>query len=130
MRPASVHDRRAQRVQAVLDLFRGAPVAEVSKRHQIGRSDLYKFRRRALTAMEEALAARRRGPRRAPNRVAFEREAQVVALCKRHPTLSSYAVGRETGTNRGQTGERGFGPWLLLSRAVEGTAWRSRSKSA
>jgi transposase InsO family protein len=98
MMPRLAHDRRVQRVRAILDLFRGEPVAEVSKRHQIGRSDLYKFRRRALTAMEEALADRRRGPRRSPNRVASEREAQVVALCKRHPTLSSYAVRRRYGT--------------------------------
>ncbi len=79
-------------------LFRGEDVAEVSAQYQIGRSNLYKFRRRALTAIEQALAARRRGPGRAHNHVATDSEAQVVDVCKRHPNWSSYAVHRRCGT--------------------------------
>jgi transposase InsO family protein len=91
------HTKHAQRVRAVLDLFRGDAVADVSMRYGIGRSDVYKFRRRALTAINEALAYRRRGPRRPHNRVVRDSEAQVVALCQRHPTWSSYAVHRRCG---------------------------------
>jgi hypothetical protein len=36
------------RVQAVLALFRGEAVAQVSTQYQICRSDLYKFQRRAV----------------------------------------------------------------------------------
>jgi hypothetical protein len=52
--------KHVQRVQAVLDLFRGDAVAEVSARYGIRRSGLYKFRRRALAAISEALADRGR----------------------------------------------------------------------
>ena len=90
--------KQARRVRAVLDLFRGERVADVSRRHQIGRSILYKFRRRALTAIEQALADRRRGPRRPHNRVAADSEARVVAVCQRHPAWSSYTVHRRCGT--------------------------------
>lgn len=55
--------KHAQRVQAVLDLFRGYTVADVSMRYGIGRSTIYKFRRRALIAIDEALADRQQGPR-------------------------------------------------------------------
>ena len=41
----------AQRVAAVLDLFRGLPLPQITAQHGICRSDLYKFRRRALTAL-------------------------------------------------------------------------------
>ncbi len=95
---APIPDRHAQRMRAVMALFRGEDVAEVSAQYQIGRSNLYKFRRRALTAIEQALAARRRGPGRAHNHVATDSEAQVVDVCKRHPNWSSYAVHRRCGT--------------------------------
>jgi transposase InsO family protein len=78
-------------------LFRGEHVAEVSAQYHMGRSDLYKFRRRALTAIHQVLADQRRGPRRSHNRVAADREAQVVALCQRYPSWSSYAVHRRFG---------------------------------
>jgi transposase InsO family protein len=93
----SVPDRHARRVRAVLDLFRGDAVTDVSMRYGIGRSDVYKFRRRALAAINEALAYRGRGPRRPHNRLARDSEAQVVALCQRHPTWSSHVVHRHCG---------------------------------
>jgi Integrase core domain len=83
------HERR---LQAVLALFRGEPVATVATQYRIGRSDLYKFRARALVAMREALNDHPRGPKRPHNRLAPHREQRVVALCQRHPTLSSYQV--------------------------------------
>jgi hypothetical protein len=52
--------KHVRRVQAVLDLFRGDALADVSTRYGIRRSGLYKFRRRALAAIKEALADRRR----------------------------------------------------------------------
>jgi transposase InsO family protein len=95
----SVQVKHAQRVQAILDLFHGDAMADVSTRYGIGRSDLYKFQRRALAAINDALADRRRGPRRPHNRIAPASEAQIVALCQRHPTWSSYALHRCYGTN-------------------------------
>jgi hypothetical protein len=89
--------KHVQRVQAVLDLFRGDAVAEVSARYGLRRSGLYKFRCRAIVAIDEALADRRRGPRRPHNRIAPDSEAQIVALCQRHPTWSSYALHRCCG---------------------------------
>ena len=44
-----------RRVQAVLALFRGEAVAQVSTQNRICRSDLYKFHRRAVEAMRESL---------------------------------------------------------------------------
>src|ERR1700691_5028526 len=90
-------DKHEKRVQAVLALLRGDCAAAVSTRYGIGRSDLYKFRHRALTAIIEALTDRHRGPHRSHNHVADENETQVVALCQRHPTWSSYAVHRRCG---------------------------------
>ena len=58
---ASISERR---VQAVLALFRGVSVREVSTQYRLGRSDLYKLRARALVAMREALKDRARGPKR------------------------------------------------------------------
>jgi hypothetical protein len=91
--------KHVRRVQAVLDLFRGDALADVSTRYGIRRSGLYKFRRRALAAIKEVLADRQRGPRRPHNRIAPDSEAQIVALCQRHPTWSSYALHRRCGAN-------------------------------
>jgi transposase InsO family protein len=99
-------DKHKKRVQAVLDLLRGDCAAAVSVRYGIGRSDLYKFRHRALAAINEALTERSRGPRRSHNHVITENEAQVVALCQRHPTWSSYAVHRRCGVPSPRTIQR------------------------
>ena len=99
-------ERHEKRVQAVLALLRGDCAAAVSMRYGIGRSDLYKFRHRALTAINKALTDRRRGPQRSHNHVADDNEAQVVALCQRHPTWSSYAVHRRYGAPSPRTIQR------------------------
>lgn len=80
------------RLLAVLALLRGEPAAQVCRQYSICRSDLYKFRRRALTALRDAVKDRRRGPRRPSNRLAEEKERRIEAIAQRSPTLSSYQV--------------------------------------
>jgi hypothetical protein len=87
-----------RRVQAVLALFRGEPVAQVSTRYRVYRSDLYKFHRRALTALHQALDDQPRGPKRPHNRLGPARAQQIASLCQRHPTWSSYQVYRRLGS--------------------------------
>src|SRR5437016_1898832 len=89
--------KHARRIQAVLALLRGEPVADVSTRYRICRSDLYKYRRRALTAMRQGLADRRRGPRRPHNRLPVAREQPVAVLCHDRPPWSSYTVHQRVG---------------------------------
>lgn len=81
-----------RRVQAVLALFRGEAVGQVSTRYRICRSDLYKFQRRALDAMRDALTDAKRGPRTPHNRLAPAQEEAIRNICERHPTLSSAEV--------------------------------------
>jgi transposase InsO family protein len=96
--PAShVLSKEQSRVQAVLALFRGEKASRVSSRYSLARSDLYKFRRRALNAMCGALADQHRGPKRAHNRLAAAREQQVISICQRHPTHSSSQVQKKLG---------------------------------
>jgi transposase InsO family protein len=80
------------RVQAVLALFRGEAVGQVSTQYRICRSDLYKFQRRALEAMRDALNDEKRGPRTPHNRLAADQEEAIRHACERHPTPSSYEV--------------------------------------
>jgi transposase InsO family protein len=86
-----------RRLQAILALLRGEAMETVTTHYQIGCSDLYKFRARALAAMHAALDDHPRGPRRPRNRLALQREQGVVALCQRHPTLCPYQVGQRLG---------------------------------
>jgi hypothetical protein len=79
-------------------LFRGEPVAQVSTQYRMSHSDLYKFRARAFAALREALRDHPRGPKRPHNRLAPHSEESVVALCQRHPTLSSYQLHQQFGT--------------------------------
>jgi transposase InsO family protein len=76
----------------VLALFRGEAVVQVSTQYRICRSDLYKFHRRALEAMRDALNDEKRGPRTPHNRLAADQEEAIRRVCERHPTLSSYEV--------------------------------------
>jgi transposase InsO family protein len=80
------------RVQAVLALFRGEAVVQVSTQYQICRSDLSKFHRRALEAMRDALNDEKRGPRTPPNTLSADQEEALRHVCERHPTFSSYEV--------------------------------------
>ena len=87
------------RLQAVLALLRGEKASDVSTSFGICRSDLYKFRSRALTAIREALNDHPRGPKRPDNRISDEREQKVIAVCQRHPTGSSYHVQQKLGSD-------------------------------
>jgi Winged helix-turn helix len=87
------------RLQAVLALLSGEQASDVSARFGICRSDLYKFRTRALTAMREALKDHPPGPKRPYNRLSEAREQQVIASCQRYPTQSSYQVQEKLGSD-------------------------------
>src|SRR4029450_14039893 len=93
------------RLQSVLALLRGEQAADVSTSFGICRSDLYKFRTRALTAIREALTDHPRGPKRPGNRISAEREQQIMVLCQRHPSGSSSYVQPNLGSDapRGRT---------------------------
>jgi hypothetical protein len=91
------HDKVERRLQAVLALFRQEPMARVRARFGIGRSDLYKFQRRAASALREALQDHPRGPRSPHNRLPPSQEAVIQGLCERHPTWSSYQVHHRVG---------------------------------
>jgi transposase InsO family protein len=87
------------RLQAVLALLSGEQASDVSTSFGICRSDLYKFRTRALTAMREALKDHPPGPKRPYNRLSEAREQQVIASCQRYPTQSSYQVQEKLGSD-------------------------------
>jgi hypothetical protein len=88
-----------RRLQAVMALFRGEPISQVAVKFRMARSDLYKFRTRALVALRAALADQSRGPRHPPNRLSVERTQQVVSPRQRHRTLSSCQVQKRLGTD-------------------------------
>jgi len=88
-----------RRVQAVLALFQGEAVADVCGQYQIGRSDLYKYRHRALTAIRAALTDHPRGPRQPANHLSSRQEAQIVTLCQQHPTWSARAIQAHYGVD-------------------------------
>ncbi len=81
-----------QRMKAVLALLSGAAADEISAQFGIPRSDLYKFKARALHAMQEALKDETRGPKTSYNKLEAKKEEQIRTVCERHPTLSSYEV--------------------------------------
>ena len=85
------------RVQAVLDLLHGDTAAQVSARYGIGRSSLYKFKRRALAAIQDALSDQPRGPKRPHNHISDALEQKTISLCEVRPTFSSYRIARHLG---------------------------------
>ena len=89
--------KQETRYRAVLDLMGGTPVPEVVRRWGICRSDLYKYRKRALEAMYEALKDRPRGPKNPHNLLPAEQEERVKGLCARYTTLSSYKIKEKMG---------------------------------
>jgi hypothetical protein len=87
-------DKEERRLLAVLALLRGEPAAHVFQQYNICRSDLYKFRPRALAAMRNAMKDQRRGPKHPADRLPEEKEQRIEILSQRSPTLSSYQVER------------------------------------
>lgn len=95
--PSASSSSQDSRIHAVLDLLRGDPVAHVSARYRIGRSTLYKFRRRALAAIRDAMKDMPRGPKRPHNHVSDDWEQKTISLCELRPTLSSYRIADRLG---------------------------------
>lgn len=89
--------KQENRVQAVLALFHGEPVAQVSRRFHICRSDLYKFRRLAYTAIEHAVNEKPRGPQRPHNHTEEHQEQEIVFLCQRYSTFSAHQIAEKLG---------------------------------
>src|SRR5215467_1023059 len=77
------------RLEAVLALLRGEPGQQVAECFRMTRSDLYKFRARALQALRYALLDQPRGPKRPHNRLAADREEAVMQSLHQHPTWSA-----------------------------------------
>jgi transposase InsO family protein len=85
------------RLEAVLALLRGEPGQQVAERFRMARSDLYKFRARALQAVRQALREQPRGPKRPHNRLSAEREQVVVKNLDQHPTWSARQLHEHLG---------------------------------
>jgi len=95
-----------RRFQAVCAMLKGEPLAHIIETHNICRSDLYKFRNRALCAMQKALHDMPRGPKIPHNRTAQPQEKLIVQLFKRNPTMSSYKINKKTGAHCPRTIQR------------------------
>ena len=87
--PQPTHPTWEHRLQAVLALLGGEPVPAVTARFGMGRSILYKWRHRALTALQGALTDQRPGPQCPANRLSPAQEQPLVELAQRHPTWSA-----------------------------------------
>jgi transposase-like protein len=61
-------NKSSKRLQAVLAILRGEPVAQVCAKFGISRSSLYNYKRRALKAMIETLEDKKSGPHHPHNR--------------------------------------------------------------
>jgi transposase InsO family protein len=85
------------RLQAVLALLGGEPVPQVTARFGMGRSILYKWRHRALQALQRALTDPRPGPQCPHNRLPPEREQPLVELAQRYPTWSAAQIHAKAG---------------------------------
>ena len=70
---------------------------QVRARFGMGRSILYKWRHRALQALQSALTDHRPGPQCPANRLSLEREQPLVALAQCHPTWSAAQIQRHAG---------------------------------
>ncbi len=89
------HEER--RLLAVLALFKGEPAPQVCQQYNICRSDLYKYKRRAIAAMRAAMRNHTRGPKPSSRRLSADTERRIRSVCEREPTLSSYQVHERLG---------------------------------
>ena len=85
------------RLHAVLALLGGEPISDVTARFGMGRSILYKWRRRALTALQEALMDHRPGPQCPANQLSPAEETPLVELAQRQPTWSAAQIQAKAG---------------------------------
>ena len=91
-RPAWEH-----RLHAVLALLSGEPMPQVTARFGLCRSVLYKWRHRALMALQGALTDHRPGAPCPANRLSPAEEAPLVELAQRHPTWSAAQIHAKAG---------------------------------
>src|SRR2546428_1429144 len=82
-------DKAERRLQAVLALLQGQPVTYVQHQYHVCRSELYKFKRRALAALRAAVADHKKRPRTPANKLSVEKEEQPRTGCQRYPMWSS-----------------------------------------
>jgi len=87
------------RLHAVLALLGGEPVPHVTARFGMGRSILYKWRRRALTALQGALTDHRPGAQCPANRLSPAQEQPLVELAQCHPTWSAAQIHAKAGSD-------------------------------
>src|SRR5262245_41292278 len=85
------------RLQAVLALLGGEPIPHVTARFEMGRSILYQWRHRALTALQGALTDHRPGPECPANWLSLAQEHPLVELAQRHPTWSAAQIQAKAG---------------------------------
>src|SRR3989441_1545179 len=88
-----------RRLTAVLALLGGEPVPQVTARFGMGRSILYTWRHRALTALQSALTDHRPGPQCPANRLSPAQEEPLVALAQRQPTWSAAQIHAKAGSD-------------------------------
>ena len=92
-----IPQKEKRRFQAVLAMLEGQPLSDITKEYGICRSNLYRFRKRALKAMRNAMRDLPRGPRVAHNRIPRATEEQIKQECERYPTMSSYKINKKAG---------------------------------
>ena len=95
--PQPTHPTWEHRLQAVLALLGGEPVPAVTARFGMGRSILYKWRHRALTALQGALTDHRPGPQRPANRLVARRGRAPGST---RPAPSDLECGPDPGQGR------------------------------
>src|SRR2546430_16783144 len=93
----STHPGWEHRLHAVLALLGGEPIPQVTARFGMGRSILYKWRHRALTALQGALTDHRPRPQCLANRLSPAQEHPLVELAQRHPTWSAAQIQAKAG---------------------------------
>src|SRR5207302_5401411 len=87
----------AHRLHAVLALLGGEPMPQVAARFGMGRSILYKWHHRALTALQGVLTAHRPGPPCPHHRRSPAEEQPLVALAPRHPPWRAAQLHAQAG---------------------------------
>jgi hypothetical protein len=107
-------------LQALLAMVRGVQATQVSGQFGIPRSDLYKFRKRALAAMREALVDHPRGPKlgaqSSERRERREDRVFVRAICHAEVLRSSEAAGRSATRS---TYDCGISPIAVMMESGE-----------
>lgn len=86
-----------RRLQAVLEVQKGSPVAEVAARYGASRQSVYGWKARYERDGIDVLADRSRRPRTSPQRMPAEVEALVCELRRTHPRWGARRLAFELG---------------------------------